>query len=127
MSQLDRYSISPTAYTSSLKRMLMARKSIPIASSYQLEGTKSAFYCRAGASSIHNCLRECEKACADWDQADSLSDRVRSRQPSREESSDVEARAPTVGSESQAPIKLVDGHPWSPGVYRSQRLVGQDP
>ena len=29
----------------------------------------------------------------------------------------VEVRPLTTGSDSQAPIKIVDGHPWSPGVY----------
>ncbi len=25
----------------------------------------------------------------------------------------------------QAPIKIVDGHHWSPGIYRTQRLLGK--
>ena len=28
-------------------------------------------------------------------------------------------------SESRAPIKLVDGRPWSPNVYRNLRLIGK--
>jgi len=28
-------------------------------------------------------------------------------------------------SESRAPIKLVNGHPWSPNVYRNLRLIGK--
>jgi hypothetical protein len=34
--------------------------------------------------------------------------------PAKEESLDVEARPPTGVSESQAPIRMVDGFPWSP-------------
>ena len=40
-------------------------------------------------------------------------------------SSDVEARETIMGSESRAPIKMVDGRPWSPGVNRSLRLLGK--
>ena len=29
------------------------------------------------------------------------------------------------GGESRAPIKLVDGRPWSPNIYRNLRLVGK--
>ncbi len=43
----------------------------------------------------------------------------------RKESSDVEARAATVGSGSRAPIKIVDGRPWSSGVYRLSHLLGK--
>ena len=38
---------------------------------------------------------------------------------------DVEAHAVTLGSGSRAPIKMVDGGPWSPQVYRSLRLLGK--
>jgi hypothetical protein len=29
------------------------------------------------------------------------------------------------GTESQAPIKIVDGHPWSPNIYHTLRLLGK--
>ncbi len=45
--------------------------------------------------------------------------------PAKEESLDVEVRPLTKGSESQAPIKMVDGRPWSPGVYKLLHLLGK--
>ena len=45
--------------------------------------------------------------------------------PIEKESSDVEARAATMGSGSQAPIKIVDGCLWSPGVNRLLCLLGK--
>ena len=45
--------------------------------------------------------------------------------PAKEESLDVEARPPTGVSESRAPIRMVDGRPWSPGVYRALQLLGK--
>ena len=53
-------------------------------------------------------------------QTESVNDR-----PIGKESSDTEARAVTVGSGSRAPIKIVDGRPWSPGVYRLIGLLGK--
>jgi hypothetical protein len=38
---------------------------------------------------------------------------------------DVEVHLLTTGSKLQAPIKMVDGHPWSPGVYQLLRLLGK--
>ncbi len=38
--------------------------------------------------------------------------------PAKKRSSDAEARPPG------APIKMVDGRPWSPGVCRSMHLLG---
>ena len=38
---------------------------------------------------------------------------------------DVEVRPLTTCSDSQAPIKTVDGRPWSRGVYRSLCLLGK--
>jgi hypothetical protein len=35
-------------------------------------------------------------------------------------SSDVEAHLQVMSLEPQAPIKIVNVHPWSPGVYRGQ-------
>ncbi len=35
----------------------------------------------------------------------------------KEQSLDAEVCPPTKGSESRAPIKMVDGRPWSQGVY----------
>jgi hypothetical protein len=45
--------------------------------------------------------------------------------PIGKESLDAEARAGTMGSGSRAPIKMVDGRPWSPGVYRLLRLLSK--
>jgi hypothetical protein len=45
--------------------------------------------------------------------------------PIGKESLDLEVHAGTTGSESQAAIKIVDGHPWIPGVYRLLRLLGK--
>ena len=45
--------------------------------------------------------------------------------PIGKESSNVEVRAATMGSGSQAPIKIVDECPWSLGVYRLLCLLGK--
>jgi hypothetical protein len=37
--------------------------------------------------------------------------------PAKEESLDVEVRPLTKGLDLRAPIKMVNGHPWSPGMY----------
>ncbi len=45
--------------------------------------------------------------------------------PAKEESLDVEVLLLTMGSELQAPIKIVDGCLWSPGVYQLLHLIGK--
>ena len=46
-------------------------------------------------------------------------------QPRREEGNlAVEVRLPSVAPESQAPIKMVDRHPWSPEVYLVAASIG---
>ena len=45
--------------------------------------------------------------------------------PTRKESLDVKASAATVGLMSGAPIKMVDGLPWSPVVFRFLCLLGK--
>jgi hypothetical protein len=45
--------------------------------------------------------------------------------PVEKGSSDVEVCLLTVSLELQVPIKMVDGHPWSPGVHQSLCLLGQ--
>ncbi len=45
--------------------------------------------------------------------------------PAKEESLDMEVRSMTTGFKLQAPIKMVDGRPWSPGVYKLLRLLGK--
>jgi hypothetical protein len=41
----------------------------------------------------------------------------------KEESSDVELRPLTKGSELRAPIDMVDGRPWSPGVVKVKMVL----
>jgi hypothetical protein len=43
--------------------------------------------------------------------------------PAKEESLDVEVCLLTKGPKLRARIKMVDGHPWSPGIYQSLRLL----
>ncbi len=43
----------------------------------------------------------------------------------KEESLDMEVRPLTKGLEFRAPIKMVDGRPWSLGVYQLMRLMGK--
>jgi hypothetical protein len=45
--------------------------------------------------------------------------------PAKEESLDVEVCPLIKGLESQAPIKMVDGRPLSPGVYQLLHLLGK--
>jgi hypothetical protein len=43
----------------------------------------------------------------------------------KEERLDVEVRPLTTGFELQAPIRMVDGHLWNPGVYQLLHLLGK--
>ncbi len=59
---------------------------------------------------------------SDWQNQDSALNLDR---PAKEESLDVEVRPLTKGSELRAPIKMVDGLLWSPGVYQLLHLMGK--
>jgi hypothetical protein len=52
--------------------------------------------------------------------ADPSRDRLR-----KEKSLNVEVRPLTTSSDSRAPIKIVDGCPWSPGMYPLLCLLGK--